>query len=216
MIHEFEPTGVERVQIDNVAGRITVRPMERHRLIVSVRKKKFSDDCKLTIEKESPSNVLVRVDGPSYDECEADLDVQVPAAIDLTVNAGSGPVEVNGVEGRLNFRVGNGSLTAKGGFKHVEGRSSTGPVTVEGLSGGGRIESGSGAVQLKFSADPQGQFTLNSGTGSTTVWLPKDVRVRTELSSGTGQVVNETKPGSKSDFSLNVTNGTGDIQVKSY
>lgn len=216
LLHEYDPIGVERIQIDNVAGKINVRPMERSRFVANITKKKFSDKCVLTIEKSTPQVILVRIDGPSYDECEADFDLQVPPSVDLTINAGAGRIDVNGIEGRLAFRIGNGSVNAKGNFKSVEGRSGNGPVNISGLSGSGKIESGSGSVSLKFNDDPKGDFTLNAGTGDATVLIPKGLRLRADLASAAGQVTNEFTPAAKADFGLSLKSGTGDITIKSY
>lgn len=216
VVREYEPTGVERIQIENVSGKINVRQMERHRFIANVTKKKFSENCKLTIEKTTPDVILVRIDGPSFDECESDFDLQVPKEVDLTINAGAGAVDVSGVEGRLSYRVGTGNVNANGNFKSVEGRSGTGSVNITGIEGQGKIETGSGSVSLKFNSDPKGDFVVDAGTGDATVLVPKGLRIRAELASATGTVTNEISTSAKADFGLNLKSGTGAITVKSY
>lgn len=216
VLREYEPTGVERIQIENVSGKINVRPMERHRFIANVTKNKFSENCTLTIEKTTPDVILVRIDGPSFDECEGDFDLQVPKEIDLNINAGAGSVNVNGIDGRLTYRVGTGSVNASGNFKSVEGRSGTGSVNITGIDGQGKIESGSGSVSLKFNSDPKGDFVVNAGTGDATVLVPKGLRIRADLKSATGTITNELSTAAKADFGLDLKSGTGAITVKSY
>lgn len=220
-IKEYQAAGVSKVQIDNVQGRINVRVGDRtDRIIATVVKKKFSEKCSYIQEKSQDKSaddvVLFRIEGPSFEECDADFDIQVPKQMDLVVNAGAGAVVINGIEGRLDFRVGAGSLEATGAFKHVEGRTGAGAISINGISGGGKVESGNGRVALKFSDDPKGDFVLNAGTGDASVMLPKGLRMRADLTSGMGQVNNEVGSVSRADFGLNMKSGTGDITVKSY
>ncbi|MBX3020654.1 MAG: DUF4097 family beta strand repeat protein [Bdellovibrionales bacterium] len=216
ILHEYDANGVERIQIDNVAGKITLRLTERPRVIANVTKKKFPEQCALTFEKPTPELVVFRATGPSFEECEADFDVQVPKKIDVTINAGVGPVNVSGTEGRLEFRVGTGNVNANGTFSDVQGRSGTGEIEINGINGGGSITSGSGRVTLKFNEDPKGDFNVSAGTGDATVLLPKGFRFRGELASGTGSVKNELMSIPKADFGLTLKSGTGDVTVKSY
>jgi hypothetical protein len=215
-VRDFDFSGLRRVQVDNNSGKVAVTPNETPRAVARVTKKKFSEKCTITMQREGNDLLHVRVDGPSYEQCEADVDVHVPKDVDVQINAGAGNVNVEGMEGKLDFRVGTGKVTGKGSFRSVQGKSGTGAVEISGISGSGNVETGSGAVNLRFTDSAKGDFNVRTGTGNVTALFPKSAHIRADLTTATGETVNELRPDSRAAFGLNMTSGTGDLKVKSY
>lgn len=212
---EFQTIEVERVRVDNVTGKIDITPVDGTVMSARVRKKRFSDKCSISIEKQD-KQVHVRVDGPSFEECEADVEVTAPREVDVIVNAGAGKVNVDGIQGRLAFKLGAGAITAKGSFKEVDGKAGAGSIDVTGINGGGLIESGSGTVKLSFNDKAKGDFKINSGTGDAEVRIPRNTRIRAGFTSGAGSLNNELPTDSRADLGVEMKSGTGDLNIKGY
>lgn len=216
VMREYDFNAVTRVQIDNVAGKITVTPMTAAKIVAHAYKRKFSEKCVLTMEKEGFELLHLRVDGPSFEECEVDLDVHVPKDVDVTINAGAGRVNVDGLEGALEFRLGSGSVVANGKFKRVEGSSGVGSVDVRGIDGGGRVDSQGGAVTLAFTEGARGHFAVSTTSGSAEVQLPKGVKIEADLESASGLTTNEIGSYTRTELRLSLRSETGNLKVKSY
>lgn len=215
MMTDFNTGGLERVQVDSVAGRIHIAPTESGRFEARLKKTKSSEGCKATMDREEFSRFHLRVDSPSFAECEVEIEIRVPKQIDLEINAGASRVDIEGVEGQLKFRAGTGPLSAEGRFKRLEGLSGNGEINVRGVDGGGRITTDGGRVNLTFLDSAKGDFSVNTKSGEALVTVPKGRRVNAELKSADGQVVNDALPDSRANLGLNISSTSGNVSVKS-
>lgn len=214
---EFNFTSGQRVVIRNTAGRITIGISDRDRMIVSATRRTGGEGCAFSADKSVDlTEVAVTVTAPKGQPCEIDLDVKVPAKINLNVSSDTGAVHVAGVQGELTFGIGTGAMVANGRFKRVEGKSGSGDVEIEGLEGAGRLEVGTGSLNLKFLGAPTGDMEVRTGTGDAIFSIPKDSKLNASLTSGTGGVENEFQSSTGGDFNLNAKTGTGDLKVKAY
>jgi hypothetical protein len=212
---EYDFNALEKIRITNTSGKITVNPMPAQKVIISITKKKFSERCTADITRPSIDLVLIEVNKPLGEVCEADIDLQVPKDVALDITSGSGNVAITGNEGALRFTMGSGSLTAKGDFKSVEGKAGSGDVKIDGLTHGGNINVGSGRVDLSFLDNPQGEFDVKTGSGAATLKFPKDAKINASLEAASGSTTNEFS-NSTSGYGVSVKSGSGDLTVKSY
>ena len=212
---EYDFNALDKIRVTNTSGKITVVPMPAQKVIISITKKKFSERCTATIARPSIDEVLVEINKPLGEVCEADIDMQVPAKVNLDITSGSGNVAINGNEGNLHFTIGSGSLQAKGDFKSVDGKSGSGDVKLEGLTHGGNVNVGSGRVDLSFNDNPQGEFDVKTGSGAATLNFPKDSKIKAALEAGSGAVANDFT-NNPSGYGISVKTGSGDLSVKSY
>jgi hypothetical protein len=212
---EYDFNALEKIRVTNTSGKITVNPMPAQKVIIAITKKKFSERCTADITRPSIDLVLVEVNKPLGEVCEADIDLQVPKDVALDITSGSGGVAITGNDGALHFSLGSGSLIAKGDFKSIDGKSGSGDVKIEGLTHGGNINVGSGRVELSFLDNPQGQFDVKTGSGAATLKFPKDSKINAALEAGSGATTSEFE-NNPSGYGVSVKSGSGDLTVKSY
>jgi hypothetical protein len=212
---EYDYNALDKIHITNTSGKITITPMPLQKVIIAISKKKFSERCTATIARPTIDEVLIEVNRPLGETCEADIDLQAPKDVALDIVSGSGDVSINGVNGPLNFTIGSGSLQAKGDFKSVEGKSGSGSVKLEGLTHGGNVTVGSGAVDVSFLADPEGSFDVKTGSGAATLKFPKGSKINASLEAGSGAVNNDFL-NYQNGYGISVKSGSGDLNIKSY
>jgi DUF4097 and DUF4098 domain-containing protein YvlB len=213
---EYQALAVDKVQIENTSGKITVSPMTVDKVEIWATKKKFSDKCSYTTEKSEYNEVLVKVERTIGEECEVDIEMKIPKDADLNIWSGSGNVSVSGLESNFTFNVGSGSVVANGKFKKVEGKSGSGSVDINGLTTGGNISVGSGPVNLRFLDYPTGRMDVKTGNGDANISFPKGSKIKASLDTGSGDVENELGTSDSADFGINVKTGSGDLKIKAY
>lgn len=215
-VREYPTTDIEKILVENTSGKVTIVPTTIDKVKISTVKKKFPEKCTLTTEKSEYSEVIVRVERSIGEDCEVDIEMEVPKEADLSVWSGSGDVNIKGIEGNLSFNVGSGSVTADGKFKKVEGKSGSGAVTLNGLTSGGNISVGSGSVNLRYLEFPMGRMDVKTGSGDAVVAFPKNSKINASLDTGSGEISNELGDTDSADFGLNLKTGSGDLKVKAY
>jgi hypothetical protein len=216
---EFEASGLTEVKIENTSGRVSLTSSEDQKVSVSATKNKFSDKCKMTIDKVG-QEIHVKVESKGFlstDECDVDFDIKAPKGLDLDVTNGSGDVSVFGSVGDFEFEMGSGRVTAEGNIKSIDGDSGSGPVNIKGLTGGGEIKTGSGSIDLTFAKSPlAGNLDLDSGSSDATLLFPKDSLVKTKFKSGSGELTNEIGDSPNASFEISMKSGSGSLKVKTY
>ncbi|MFJ9440412.1 DUF4097 family beta strand repeat-containing protein [Kitasatospora sp. NPDC101235] len=123
--------------------------------------------------------------------CGAEIELEVPAATEVTGSVGSGSVEVEGLSGDVGLELTSGQLLLS---------DTSGDVTVHSTSSGqvqgGNLSSrrvtarmGSGTVVLDFAKAPR-EVDATATSGSVEMTLPKDSRYSfsSEVGSGHGRV----------------------------
>lgn len=121
--------------------------------------------------------------------------VRVPRATDLDVESSNGPLDVEGVRGRMELRTSNGPLTLTDLAGDVRGRTSNGPVTVS-LSGarwegeGLDVSTSNGPVEVVLPARYAVHLVTGTVNGPIRVDFPVTVqgridrRIETDLGGG--------------------------------
>ena len=216
---EFDPTGLESVEVENLFGQVHVRTLNQGKVVVLAKKQKFSDKCQLEIKrKDNELEVEVEKKGLlPVNDCQVDFDIQVPKTVKLEISNGSGDIKVSGIHGELDYKVGRGTLQADGEFTKVEGKTGFGDVTIKGLLGGGEVEVGSGKIQLTFTeAKLSGEIEIKTGAGDATLEFPKGTAVKTRLLSGTGRLQDELGEDPKASFKVSMKTGSGNLKIKPF
>jgi DUF4097 and DUF4098 domain-containing protein YvlB len=217
-IKEFDAQGMKVVSIKNTSGKVSLKPTTGAKAIVAIAKNKFSDSCKMTVEKTS-NTLWVEVKSTSIlsDTCDVDFDIQVPKEMDMNLAVGSGNLKIEGLEGALIYKIGSGEITADGTFRSVDGKSGSGNVDVKGLTGGGEIKTGSGEVNLKFTSAPvNGIIDLKTGSGDAKLYFPKTAKIKTSFAAGSGELSNELGETADASFKVSMKAGSGDLNIKTY
>ena len=213
---EYDAIGLERLSIENGMGRTTIQSGDRAKVLITVSKRRFTERCSVFTERTRLSEIVIRVEKPVDEICEADIEVTLPKKVDLNIVSGSGTVNIKGIEGKLALVNGSGAISATGIFPAVALKSGNGTVDIAGMTGGGDISIGSGPVALRFLDNPKGNVDIKSGAGNTVLYVPKSSKIKASLNTGSGDLSNDLTNYDSAEFGINVKTGTGDVQVKAY
>jgi DUF4097 and DUF4098 domain-containing protein YvlB len=211
---EYDFNALEKIKIVNTSGKTTITPMPVNKVVISVQKKKFSDNCQLNIARNTIDEINTEVVAPNGETCEADINIQAPTDVALDMATGSGDVDIDGMKGNLKLATGTGSVHAKSSFKNLEVTSASGNVNLENLNSGGKVTTGSGKVDLKFLENPSGEFSVKTATGDADVHFPKGTKINADLDSK-GMTDSEFTTYSNG-YPVSVKSTSGDVEVRSY
>jgi len=218
---EFDAAGLKEVEVVNTAGKVSIAAAEGGKATVVATKNKFPENCTLKIDKNG-DDLTVKVEKTksgwfSKDDCDVDLDIKVPKAVDVALKVGSGGVTISGLEGELDFAVGSGTVKADGLFTEVDGKTGSGKVEINGLAGGGDLKTGSGKVDITFAKTAlKGELSLKTGSGNATLSFPKGSQVATDFKAGSGKLTNQLGDTPNAAFQVSMKAGSGNLDVKTY
>lgn len=152
----------------------------------------------------SQDDNLIRVGGMGFSTGGASIDytITVPASTELRSRAGSGDVDVNGIQGPANFVAGSGNVVASGIGNDVQILAGSGDVKIFGVQGQAQVTTGSGDIAVH---DAKGAVRLHAGSGDVDIERPSDAVV---AETGSGNV---TVNGATAD--LRVRTGSGTVSI---
>lgn len=152
----------------------------------------------------SQDNNLIRVGGTSFAMGSVSIDytIMVPANTELRSRAGSGGINVSGIQGPATFAAGSGDIIASEIGNDVRVVAGSGSVKIFGVQGQAQVTTGSGDIQVH---DAKGAVRLHSGSGSLDVERPSDAVV---AETGSGDI---TANGATAD--LRVRTGSGSVSI---
>ena len=217
---DFDSKGLSSVSVENTSGNIAISSMNGTKATVVATKNKFSDRCKMSVDR-SGNKLVIKLEKTSSlfsaEECNIDFQVNVPKTVDLDLAVGSGNLTVKGIQGILVFKVGSGDISAEGTFKKIDGKSGSGNIAIKGLTGGGELKTGSGEIDLTYAINSlKGELDLKTGSGNATIKFPKGTKVKTSFKAGSGELSNELGDSPESTFKVSMKAGSGDLKIKSY
>lgn len=217
---EFDPKDLIGVSVSALSGKVTLESYEGTKALVSVTKNKFSEHCKLSVDKVDKKIVIKVEKSPrffSLGDCDADFDIKVPKKTDMDLKLGSGSLNVKGLQGELVFNLGSGEVNADGSFPKLDGKSGSGPIQVTGLTGGGNIKLGSGSISMHFAGKPaNGAIEIQIGSGDSNVSFPRGSKVKTTFMAGVGKLHNELGDSADATYLVSVKTGSGNLNVKAH
>lgn len=134
-------------------------------------------------------SVVVGCPAPDlFGDCQANLDISVPAGTRLVATAGAGELNVTGLTGSVDAQVSSGTVTLADVSGPVLVRVGAGSVSGTGLSSRQLgATANSGEVSLAFTAPPQ-VLALTVGTGSAAATVPPGAAYRVVRRPGSGSV----------------------------
>ncbi len=153
----------------------------------------------------SQEGSLIRIGGGKQGGGDVDVDytIVVPQDTQLRSIAGSGDLEVQGIEGPANFTSGSGDVHASEINRDVQIVCGSGDVVLSKVKGQVQVNTGSGDVSLETIA---AQIRIQTGSGSIEITNPSQAL---EASTGSGDV---TIKGASAD--IRVRTASGDLDVE--
>lgn len=210
------------MDIDAGAGSLTVKGVEGLSQITVkadiYTSRKNPDNYELTLEKSGSTGFLV-AKNPSTSGMwngsspKIDVVIEMPEALALTINDGSGDIDVEHIGGNLSIHDGSGSIEAhviNGSLDIIDG---SGSIDISRIEGNVSIDDGSGSIHA---SGINGNATIDDGSGELTI---KQVTGMVTLDDGSGGIEVDTVGGLKilesGSGGLKVNNVEGDFQIDS-
>jgi hypothetical protein len=209
---------ITRVQVTTGTGDVKIRTVaaQQPSSVIS----RLSESFRTAEHSETLSNGLLRVEGGCQgsmvfsDFCAVDFEIFVPAGTVVSVDTGTGDVNVRGTGAAVNVTTGSGDIRLDRTGGASQAKTGTGDVTGAFLAGGTMsARTGSGDIDLTYATAPD-QVKAKAGTGDIDVLVPRDAsayRISTDTGTGSRKVNVPTAPDSKRTISLDT--GSGDIRI---
>jgi hypothetical protein len=194
-----------RVEIDNLKGRIVVRPWNRNEVHVTG---SLGDGVEKLVIEGDRDHLVVRVQYPkqigawrSDRTGPTDLELQVPLQADLDISSVSASIDVDGVApADLDVDTVSGDVVIAGAPRRADLNSVSGNVRATLNSGDVKLETVSGDASLRGKLSGQvhgetvsGSLTIEGGatlSRLTTNSVSGDISMRTALADG-GEIKSE-------------------------
>jgi hypothetical protein len=153
----------------------------------------------------SQEGSLIRIGGGKQGGGDVDVDYTIVVPQDTQVRsvAGSGDLEVQGIEGPANFTSGSGDVHASEIDKDVQIVCGSGDVVLSKVKGQVQVNTGSGDVALETIGGP---IRIQTGSGSIEITNPGQAL---EANTGSGDV---TIQGASADLRVRTSSGDVDVQ----
>jgi hypothetical protein len=175
---------ISRLQIDVPAGQITISPGRRLQVQSTVTWV-FGKPSVRRIVHGRTVQVSAACPQPNvFEDCQVSLAVRVPADLAISVEAGSGTIDVRGAAGSLDLAVTSGAISMTGVSGIVRASATSGLISGSGLKAA-RLAAAvsSGQLRLRFAAAPQ-LLTLAVGSGRGQAVVPPGTRYAVTASAG--------------------------------
>lgn len=119
--------------------------------------------------------------------CSVELGVTVPVGVPVRVRAGSGTVDVSGLNGAVDAEVGSGRLKLSALSGPLRARVGSGSLDASALtSAQADLRAGAGTAVARFAAPPQ-RVTARAGSGRLELKVPVATRFRVTAAAGAGR-----------------------------
>lgn len=194
---ELPKEGIEILEIDCGAGFLKVTGIEnldkievKAEIEVDIadtgRRQDFiKDKVRLSLEKRGKKAVLIsEINNSSFFSPNAhiNLTVRIPHNMDLSVDDGSGFIEINDIVGNLYIEDGSGDMDIGNIVGEVEIDDGSGELTIRGVQGSVIIEDGTGEIDLR---NVDGNIDVVDGSGALTI---SDITGNVVVRDGSGSI----------------------------
>ncbi|MDQ4090120.1 MAG: DUF4097 family beta strand repeat-containing protein [Actinomycetota bacterium] len=207
---------VRHLTVDNDAGSIRLRPSADGTLIID-RKETRGLTKPAYSERMEGDRLIVDADCRSglSSWCEVQLEIAVPAGVDVDASGGAGSVRADGLDAGLRLRSSGGSITVVGGGSVIDLESSGGSVNVEsGRAEQVKARSSGGSVRVRSAIVPRSLDVRSSG-GSVMVEVPDTpTPYRVDASSTGGSSRTQVRTDPTSDRLITARSSGGSVTVR--
>ena len=199
------------LDIDNFAGRVSIRAGEGNVIRVVATKKAFGESAldRISVSmREEEDGVFIRTTkGNNLNNASVDLEIVVPPDTDLELNTGAGSIEIRDMTGSIDAHSGAGSITVRDARGPVQVGVGAGSIQYRGVPVGRcRFETGAGEISIRLPAEPDVRLDLSTGWGS--IDVNYDVAGQTSTRHVSGVI------GDGSGASIYASTGVGSISVR--
>jgi hypothetical protein len=199
-IAEFDAAGLQSVDVDNAAGSVRIVGVEDTDTVTVTAR--ISDGWRATghdVRREG-DRLVVEGTCPMFlsDWCNVRYTIEMPSDLAVAADTDNGRVELARIEGDIELRCDNGSVTATG------------------IRGASRAEatSDNGGVRLEF-LDPPDDVVATSDNGSVDVVIPDvgAIAYKVEADSDNGTVSFPVRTDPDGERTIRATSDNGDVTI---
>jgi len=154
-----------------------------------------------------------------------DYEVTTPSTTTLKVRAGSGTIEIGGIEGTVDAGSGSGSINVENIGANARLATGSGHIHAAKVHGGATLQTGSGGVELSVTGPGDVKAGTGSGSisidgvsgglrasaGSGSIHVSGDPAGEWRIESGSGSIRVQTPQNAR--FNVNAETGSGGIRV---
>jgi len=147
-INKQVPVGPnDRVKVSNISGSVTITTWDRRE--VDVQGELDEDVERVDIRQETGSveiRVVIKGDkgrNEDWGDADADLQIRVPADVQLEVSTVSAPISVSGVRGRMRMKSVSGDIQSDVPGTDVDAQTVSGNVQLTGSNAKSRVRASS-------------------------------------------------------------------------
>jgi hypothetical protein len=201
------------------AGDLTILPHDAQQVRVDAVFKsphvERVQEAELRVREQSDGTIVVDVRWPGdtrRDNESASLTIHMPQANGVTLQTGSGDVDVKGMGGPLVARTGSGDVELQGHAGSIEVMTGSGDVEATDIAGEARartgsgdttlhrvgqyvdVRTGSGDVDVSLLPQASGPVVIRTGSGDVDVRIGEGMRGEMAMSAGSGDVSLGTMP----------------------
>lgn len=197
-VHSALTHSVTAIEIKNDSGDVTVTTGARAGSVELTRRlpRGRASSASGAIETWNGDTLVLGSGADCASSCSTDYTVQVPEGTRVTIDTGSGDVQLTGRLGAINAKTGSGDL-------QLDDLAST-AVTAT---------TGSGDVDLSMVAAPDA-LTVKTGSGDVKAKLPDEATYAVASNTGSGDTHVGVKTSPASGHKVQVNTGSGDIEVE--
>ncbi len=208
--------GVSVIDIDNTNGRVIVTGTETDEITIVAR---ISDGLRATgnSSRVVGDRLEIRATCPLFGSmwCAVDYQIEVPAGIDLDINADDGRVEVVDVSGALTIDDDNGSIDIRGADGPLRATTDNGSVHATGVrSETVSVDSDNGSVEIVMVTPPRA-LEATTDNGRVDVVLPDTPDAyAVDIDTDNGSVRNDVRTDPTSSRTITVSSDNGSVTVR--
>ncbi len=215
---EFKASDIKSLNIHNSMGRVDIAASLTDKAGVVIEKTRWGNRCVTKVELVG-NELTVISDDQNWildTECRADFILSVPEETKTTIRVGLGNVNVTGVKGTLDLKIGSGSAKIQGDFKEIKSLTGQGGIEFTGTGDNMFFKSADGNILISYNEPPKAasMLNVNLGRGNVEVNLPDQATVFTTSMTGNGLVQNEFDQEKREhDLKITAYSRAGDIKI---
>lgn len=213
---------LHRLVIENAAGNTDLSGAEMSEIKIESKHIKWDEECELTTAEENGLLTIKIKENKSWwdffssADCETNLQILTPQKLNLTVNSGSGNVQIKNVSGNHRVNIGSGNLNlVNGELASLVAKSGSGDLEISADLKDIDIMVGSGNIDLTYQKAPtDGTARLKSGSGNATLVMPKKSKIKVDFTAGSGNLNSQLAQDPNAAYSINMKAGSGNLTIK--
>ncbi len=212
------------VTIELIAGTVRIIGWDRNEVRVTGTINDRWEELEISGDEDDISIEIMPPDGSHRNvKLEADLEISVPAGVELTFETVSASVTLDGLTESVSVESISGDVEVRSDLRELEIEAISGTIEIEASVSleSVEVEVISGNVTMSGDLHPSGDYTFESVSGRITLRVPAGTGADYEIETFSGRIENDFGPKpEKAEFlpalSLSFTVGSGgaDIEIE--